>query len=331
MTCSLRQKAPQSMRSRELAFPERAVVAPAPAPARESSSSSSSESSIHEHTRPKHTVKPPKYDGTGSFESFLAQFQNCASYNKWSKRKQLVYLWSSLEKSAGQVLWDYSAETTGSLSKMIKVLKVCFDEASQSDKYRLKLKSRRRRPNETLRNPHSDIRQLAALALPELDHGARETMACYYFIDTVDDPNFALKVRERSTKDLDSALRVALQLDVWYRDVEQSSRRERKAREITEPEKKDKQTNVLKKQVAEPQKQLTELQKKDQITVLSRRVAELEAQLTEAKSSTATAPAPAHAPARNTAPPGATGQRATEHITPSEGTYSGCGAPGHRL
>ena len=319
------------MRSRELAFPERAVVAPAPAPARESSSSSSSESSIHEHTRPKHTVKPPKYDGTGSFESFLAQFQNCASYNKWSKRKQLVYLWSSLEKSAGQVLWDYSAETTGSLSKMIKVLKACFDEASQSDKYRLKLKSRRRRPNETLRNPHSDIRQLAALALPELDHGARETMACYYFIDTVDDPNFALKVRERSTKDLDSALRVALQLDVWYRDVEQSSRRERKAREITEPEKKDKQTNVLKKQVAEPQKQLTELQKKDQITVLSRRVAELEAQLTEAKSSTATAPAPAHAPARNTAPPGATGQRATEHITPSEGTYSGCGAPGHRL
>jgi len=152
------------MRSRELAFPERAVVAPAPAPARESSSSSSSESSIHEHTRPKHTVKPPKYDGTGSFESFLAQFQNCASYNKWSKRKQLVYLWSSLEKSAGQVLWDYSAETTGSLSKMIKVLKVCFDEASQSDKYRLKLKSRRRRPNETLRNPHSDIRQLTELA-----------------------------------------------------------------------------------------------------------------------------------------------------------------------
>jgi len=34
-----------------------------------------------------------------------------------------MYLRSSLEKSAGQVLWDYSAETSGSLSKMIKVLK----------------------------------------------------------------------------------------------------------------------------------------------------------------------------------------------------------------
>ena len=90
---------------------------------------------------------------------------------------------------------------------------------------------------------------------------------------------------------------------------------------------------MLKKQVVELQKQLTELQKKDQITVLSKQVAELEAQLIEAKSSTTTAPAPAPAPApaRNTAPPGATGQRATEHIPPSEGTYWGCGAPGHRL
>jgi len=42
-------------------------------------SSSSSESSIHEHTRPKHILKPPKYDGAGSFETFLAQFENCAS------------------------------------------------------------------------------------------------------------------------------------------------------------------------------------------------------------------------------------------------------------
>ena len=74
-------------------------------------------------------------------------------------------------------------------------------------------------------------------------------MACDYFIDALDDPDFALKVRERSSKDLDSALRVALQLEVWSKDVEQSSRRK--------PEKKDVQTNVFKKQVAELQKQLT--------------------------------------------------------------------------
>ena len=67
---------------------------------------------------------------------FLAQFHHCALYNKWTKKEQLVYLRSSLEKDAGQVLWDYSAETTASLSRMIKVLKERFGEANQSDKYR---------------------------------------------------------------------------------------------------------------------------------------------------------------------------------------------------
>jgi len=64
---------------------------------------------------------------------FLAQFHHCALYNKWTKKEQLVYLRSSLEKDAGQVLWDYSAETTTSLSKMIKVLKERFGEVNQSD------------------------------------------------------------------------------------------------------------------------------------------------------------------------------------------------------
>jgi len=77
------QKAPlsrkRSRRSRSNKRPQLSLRA-------DSSSSSSSESSIHEHPKPKHILKPPKYDGTGSFKTFLAQFQNCALYNKWTKR-----------------------------------------------------------------------------------------------------------------------------------------------------------------------------------------------------------------------------------------------------
>jgi len=116
-------------------------------------------------------------------------------------------------------------------------------------------------------------------------------MACDYFIDALNDPNFAFKVRERFPKDLDTALRIALQLEVWSKDVDQSTRRERRAREVAEPEKKDEQTDILKKQVVELQEQLAEL-KRDQSATLTKRVAELEARLTEAKSPTATAPAP---------------------------------------
>jgi len=100
-------------------------------------------------------------------------------------------------------------------------------------------------------------------------------------------------------------------------------------REIAEPEKKDEQTDMLKKQVAELQEQLAELQKKDQSATLTERVAELEARLTEAKSPAATAPAPDIALPRATT--GATGQRPTEFIPPRDGTCWGCGDPGHRL
>jgi len=34
-------------------------------------------------------MRPMKYDGIGSFETFLAHFRNCAEHNKWSKTNNL--------------------------------------------------------------------------------------------------------------------------------------------------------------------------------------------------------------------------------------------------
>jgi len=47
-----------------------------------SSDCSMSEDDDDVHDRPKHTLKPPKFDGQGSFETFIAQFMNCAQHNK---------------------------------------------------------------------------------------------------------------------------------------------------------------------------------------------------------------------------------------------------------
>jgi len=99
------------------------------------------------------------------------------------------------------------------------------------------------------------------LAFPGLDHRARETIACDYFIDALADPDFELKVRQRSPANLDSALRIALQLEVWTKDVdrirnEQPKYFERKAREITRTESLVKTVEELRKQVSELQNQL---------------------------------------------------------------------------
>jgi len=62
-----------------------------------------------------------------------------------------------------------------------------------------------------------------ALAHPTLQQEAREVLGCDYFIDAMDDSDFALKDRERAPSTLDEALRVALQLETWRRDARQRS------------------------------------------------------------------------------------------------------------
>ena len=57
------------------------------------------------------------------------------------------------------------------------------------------------------------------MAHPQLHSSSRETIACDYYIDSLNDPDFALKVRERNPSSLDDVLRIALQLEAWIRDT----------------------------------------------------------------------------------------------------------------
>jgi len=107
------------------------------------------------------------------------------------------------------VLWDYGKEVTESLTELTKTLKKRFGGKAFADKHRIEIRNRRRRKDETLQSLHSDIRRLAALAFPKIEHKTCEVMACDYFLDALADPDFALKITERYPEDLDSVLRIA--------------------------------------------------------------------------------------------------------------------------
>ena len=130
---------------------------------------------------PKHILKPPKFDGMNSFETFWAQ---CAEHNRWDRTQKLVYLRSSLDKEAANVLWDYGKEVTESLSDLTKTLKMRFGGKAFADKHRIEIRNRRRKPDETLQSIHVEgiIRRLAALAFPSMEHRTREVIACDRFL-----------------------------------------------------------------------------------------------------------------------------------------------------
>ena len=164
-------------------------------------------------------IKLQKFDGTGSWESWWAHFQNCASYNRWTERDQLAFMKGALTGNAAQVLWDTGCSKTSSLDKLVSVLKSRYSGERQAEKYRAELQIRRRRCHESLSDLHQDIRRLVALAYPQLTAEAREEIACDHFTNALSDPDFALKVKERTPKSLDEALNVALRLEAWAKSV----------------------------------------------------------------------------------------------------------------
>jgi len=228
-------------------------------------------------TGPGHYLRPPKYDGLTSFETFWAQFKNCAEHNKWDRSQRLVYLRSSLDKEVTNVLWDYGKVVTTSLSGLTRILKMRFGGKSFADKHRIEICNKRRGPNETLQSLHIELCRLAALAFPTMEHKTREVIFCDYFLDTLADPDFALKIRERHPEDLDSALRIALQLEVWTKDslrLLEATHREpnkevkfhngevkepRKLREVTKS-KSTQENDELKKEFEENRRKIIELE-----------------------------------------------------------------------
>jgi len=117
---------------------------------------------------------------------------------------------------------------------------------NHADKYRIEARNRRRKTDESL-------------AFPELEHRACETIECDYFIDELVDPDFPLMVRERLPSNTDSALRIAVELEVWTKDVDRI-RNEKKTESFCVISRKVTRTNSFIKTKEELRKQVTELQ-----------------------------------------------------------------------
>ena len=108
-------------------------------------------------------MKPEKFDGKGSFETFLFQFENCSQYNKWDEENQVAYLRWSLSGIAAQLLWNTEHL---SYERLINKLRDRFGGKGMEEKFQNELRCRRRSKGESIRELAQDIRRLMTLAYP---------------------------------------------------------------------------------------------------------------------------------------------------------------------
>jgi len=177
-------------------------------------------------------MKPDKYDGKGSWETFQYQFENCCAYNGWNKVDKAAHLRWSLSGTAAQLLWGTEDAT---YDQLVEKLKNRFGGKGMEEKFQNELRCRRRARNETLRELAQDVQRLMALAYPGERSSLSEHIARDAFLSALDDADLELKVREREPIDLDAAVKLAQRFEVFKATVETSSNaRHRVARQVTD-------------------------------------------------------------------------------------------------
>jgi len=122
-----------------------------------------SRSRHHSSTRHRRWLKPEKFDGRSSFETFLYMFENCATYNKWNKKDKTAHLRLFLTGLAAQLLWD-----TDNLEykDLVEKLRARYGGKGMEERFQTELRCRRRARGESLRELAQDIRRLMYLAYP---------------------------------------------------------------------------------------------------------------------------------------------------------------------
>jgi len=182
-------------------------------------------------------MKPEKFDGKGSFETFIYQFDNCSKYNEWDTTDKIAHLRWSLSGAAAQLLWGTEDATYDAL---VERLRSRYGGKGMEEKFQNELRCRRRARGESIRELSQDIQRLMALAYPGEKSGLSEHIARDAFLSALDDAEFELKVREREPTDLDSAVKLAQRFEVFKSTVETSSSvRHRVNRQVVEGDDRD--------------------------------------------------------------------------------------------
>ena len=173
-------------------------------------------------------VKPPKYDGKSCIESHLTQFRIAATRNRWNESDKVDFLKMSLTGEANNILKDITDDIT--YEELETKLKQRYGSLDQVEAYRVQLKARRRKKNETLSELMMDIRRLFSLAYPGPSNYMTDLAAKDSFVDALDDKELMIRVMEREPKNLEEAFKIAERMELYSKRIDVTDRTDNETR-----------------------------------------------------------------------------------------------------
>ena len=162
-----------------------------------------------------HHIKPDKFDGSGCIETYVIKFESCARYNGWNEEDKAAYLRAALTGGASMTIWR---DATATYSEIVEKLRSRYGSRGQQEKFRLEVRFRKRKHDESLQELAEDIERLIILSYPGADLTIIDVLAKEAFIDALD-PQLQTKIREREPQTMKETVVLALKLEVLHKST----------------------------------------------------------------------------------------------------------------
>jgi predicted aspartyl protease len=145
----------------------------------------------------------------------LAKFRFISEHFEWTEKQQLLYLRTNLEGAAGELLWSHPELST--MDEVVGVLQNRFGTQNQRERFRIELRTIRRKSGEDLQTLYQEVVRLMSLAYPNERSEAAEVVARDAFLEALNDSAFHFRILERDPHTIEDALKIAIRLEAYER------------------------------------------------------------------------------------------------------------------
>ena len=166
-----------------------------------------------QNKRPK--IMPDQYDGKTSWMDYLAYFEICCEINGWKFAHRAQYLSVSLRGAACQVMCNLPAHKRRDYRELVQALGRRFNPENQSELYRVQLRNRCRKANETLPELGQQIRQLVAQVYPGANAEIMDALGRGYIINSLEDPDLKWRIHQAKPETLDDMICIAVEFEAY--------------------------------------------------------------------------------------------------------------------
>ncbi|KAI5742809.1 hypothetical protein M8J77_011525 [Diaphorina citri] len=174
-------------------------------------------------------MKPPVFDGQMAWSIFKRQFEAACECNLYSAKEKVTALMLSLRGPAADLIQTLPKDSNLSYDELIRVIERRFGDEHMQDVYRIQLRNRMQKSDESLQELHADIERLAYLSYSHSNPELLNLMAYDAFVNAIADPELQLAVRLAGKKTTTEALAYAL----TYEAAKQASRTALPVRRVT--------------------------------------------------------------------------------------------------